>query len=175
MTLLPPINLNGWIETHRELLRPPVGNKVVYTDSEFIVMIVGGPNTRTDFHINESEEFFYMIEGDMVLKVLEDGEIRDITIHEGEIFLLPGGVPHSPRRRAGTVGLVIERQRRAGERDGLRWYCEHCHNILHEEFFELEDIVVQLRAVIERFHGSAELRTCRHCGAVATPPAAPDA
>lgn len=166
--MLPPINFKQWIDEHRHLLKPPVGNKVVYKDTEFIIMVVGGPNARTDFHLNQSEEFFYMVEGDMVLRVAdgENGEIRDIDIREGEIFLLPAGIPHSPQRKPDTVGLVIERQRRDGEQDGLRWYCQDCGGILYEEFFELHDIVEQLRQIIERFYGSEEKRTCSSCGAI---------
>jgi 3-hydroxyanthranilate 3,4-dioxygenase len=164
MALLPPINLEKWVDDNRHLLKPPVGNKVIYEDSEFTVMVVGGPNARTDYHLNQGEEFFYMIEGDMVLKVVEDGEFRDIPIREGEIFLLPGNVPHSPQRKPNTVGLVIERERKEGEKDGLRWYCPECGAVVHEEYFQLHDIAAQLAAVIERFKESKKLRTCPECG-----------
>ncbi len=164
MSLLPPINFSAWIDEHRHLLKPPVGNRVVYRDSDFIIMVVGGPNARKDYHLNEGDEFFYMLEGDMTLKVVDDGEFRDIEIREGEIFMLPGNTPHSPQRRANTVGLVIERQRRDGELDGLRWYCESCGEVLYEESFAMSDIVAQLKAVIERFYASDALRTCDHCG-----------
>lgn len=170
MSLRAPINFKAWIDEHRHLLKPPVGNQVVYTDSEFIIMVVGGPNARTDYHLNNSEEFFYMLEGDMELKVVDEGVFRTIPIREGEIFLLPPDVPHCPVRKADTVGLVIERQRREGERDGLRWYCEECGNVLYEEFFELTDIVTQLKTIIETFYGSEELRTCSSCGNVMQPP-----
>lgn len=172
MTMLPPIPFMRWIEENRDQLKPPVGNKVLYEDSEFIIMVVGGPNARTDFHISESEEFFYMIEGDMVLRVEEEGVVRGIQIKEGDIFLLPPRVPHSPQRGPNSIGLVIERTRREGEIDGVRWYCEDCHNVLYEEFFELHDIVEQLRAVIEKFHADTSLHTCKKCGAVAQIPGA---
>src|SRR5687768_10135066 len=109
MSRLQPLNFKKWIDEHRHLLKPPVGNQMVWEDREFIVMVVGGPNSRTDFHIDESEEFFYQVEGDITLRVIEDGQMRDLPIREGEIFLLPPKVPHSPQRPAGTVGLVIER------------------------------------------------------------------
>lgn len=173
MTLRPPIPFLPWIDAHRHLLKPPVGNQVVYTDTEFIIMVVGGPNARSDYHINASEEFFYMIEGGMVLHVVEDGAPKAIAIQEGDIFLLPPGIPHSPQRLAGSIGLVIERQRREGELDGMRWYCDACHNVLHEEFFVLTDIVVQLRDALNRFHGSETLRTCATCGVIAPVPATP--
>jgi 3-hydroxyanthranilate 3,4-dioxygenase len=164
-TLIPPINFKQWIEDNRHLLKPPVGNKKIWEDTDFDVFIVGGPNARKDYHINQSEEFFYMIEGDMVLKVVEEDEFRDVPIREGEIFLLPSDTPHSPQRQADTVGLVIEHKRPEGVDDGLRWYCDECGEVLHEEFFYLTDIVEQLKGAIEDFWASDEKRTCEHCGA----------
>lgn len=172
MPSLNPLALKAWIDENRHLLQPPVGNKLVWPDTEFTVMIVGGPNTRKDYHIDPGEEFFYQLEGDMVLKVIEDGEFRDITIQEGEIFLLPSLVPHSPQRFANTVGMVVERQRSPEELDHLRWYCESCGEILYDESFHCTDLGTQLKPVIERFHGSEALRTCKHCGAVMEVPGA---
>lgn len=164
--LTPPINFKKWIDENRHLLKPPVGNKCVYEDAEFIVMVVGGPNQRKDYHIDPGEEFFYMVEGDMVLKVVDDGDFKDIAIGEGEIFLLPSNVPHSPQRKADTVGLVIERKRLEGEEDGMRWYCESCHEVLYEAFFHLTNIEKQLKPVIEKVKASEALRTCGNCGDV---------
>lgn len=169
--MLPPIPFMRWIEENRDQLKPPVGNKVLYRDSDFIIMVVGGPNARSDFHISHSEEFFYMLEGDMVLRIEEDGKVRDLAIREGEIFLLPPLVPHSPQRGPNSIGLVIERSRQEGELDGVRWYCEHCHNTLYEQFFQLHDIVEQLREVVETFHHDTSLHTCTRCGTVAEIPA----
>jgi len=162
--MLPPINFKAWIEDNRHLLKPPVGNKVLWRDAEFICMVVGGPNRRSDFHVEEGPEFFYQVEGDMVLRIAEVDGLRDITIAEGEVFLLPPRIPHSPQRRADTVGLVIERQRRPGELDGLLWYCERCENRLYEEYFELTDIETQFTPVFERYFGNEALRRCGHCG-----------
>lgn len=164
MSRFTTINLKRWIDDNRHLLKPPVGNKVVWKDREFIIMVVGGPNTRTDYHINGGEEFFYQLEGDMVLKVIEDGKPVDLTIREGEIFLLPPDVPHSPRRPAGTVGLVIERRRSSDELDGLAWYCESCGEKLYEERFHLHDIETQFPPVFDRFYNNAEHSTCNACG-----------
>ncbi len=122
MPILPPINFKEWIEDNRELLKPPVGNKCVYEDAEFIVMVVGGPNSRKDYHYDLGEEFFYQIEGDMLLKIKDGDEFKDISIKEGEIFLLPPKTPHSPQRFENTVGLVIERTRKEDELDGFQWY-----------------------------------------------------
>jgi len=172
MPSLQTLNLRQWIDDHRHLLKPPVGNKVIYTDSEFIIMVVGGPNSRRDFHVDPAEEFFYQLEGDMVLRVVEDGRLRDLPIRAGEILLLPPNVPHSPRRPADTVGLVIERKRRPGEVDGLQWYCDSCGALLHEEYFPLTDIETELQPAFARFYGNESLRTCRRCGTVMAPPQA---
>lgn len=161
---LMPINLNKWIEEHKHLLKPPVGNANVWEDREFMVTVVGGPNSRTDFHIDDGEEFFYQIKGDIVVKIIEDGKVVDVPIREGEIFLLPSRVPHSPRRPADTIGLVIERKRLAHEKDGLMWLCPKCNEKLYEEFFHLTDLTTQLQPVFERFYGSAKNSTCRKCG-----------
>ncbi len=153
------------------MLKPPVGNKLIYQDSEFIVMAVGGPNVRRDFHVDPAEEFFHQLEGDMVLRVVEGGGIRELPIHAGEILLLPARIPHSPQRPANSVGLVIERRRRAGELDGLQWYCEQCGNLLYEEYLALTDIETQFPPVFDRFYASIDHRRCRRCGAVCPPPA----
>lgn len=166
MSILPPINLAKWIDENRHLLKPPVGNQVVYKDSEFIIMVVGGPNCRKDFHYNEGEEFFYQVEGDMTLPIIEDGKIRKIEIKQGEIFLLPPRVPHSPQRRANTVGLVIERVREKTEADACMWYCESCNHLLHKATFHLDDIVGQLPALMQSFYDDLSLRTCSQCGSV---------
>ncbi len=164
--LYQPLNFKKWIAENRHLLKPPVGNKVVWSDREFIVMVVGGPNSRTDFHVNQGEEFFYQLEGQMTLKVMtREGKMQDIEIGEGDIYLLPGATPHSPQRQANTIGLVIERKRREGEKDGLQWYCEKCQHKLYEEFFVLTQIETQFQAVFERYYQSAHT-TCRSCGHV---------
>jgi 3-hydroxyanthranilate 3,4-dioxygenase len=158
-----PINFQKWINDHREQLQPPVGNKLVFEDADFIVMVVGS-NTRRDFHVNEGEEFFYQVEGDMVLKVHDEGRLVDIPIQQGEIFLLPPRVPHSPRRPAHTVGLVIEKKREPGQLDGFQWYCENCGHKLHEEFLHVTNIVTQLPPLFQRFYGDESKRTCPRCG-----------
>ncbi|WMJ72077.1 3-hydroxyanthranilate 3,4-dioxygenase [Cytophagaceae bacterium ABcell3] len=167
-----PFNFKKWIDDNRHLLKPPVGNQQVYKgNDDFIVMVVGGPNTRKDFHYNEGEEFFYQLEGDINLRIIEDDKPVDIPIKKGEIFLLPGKVPHCPQRPANTVGLVIEKYRNPGEKDGFLWFCENCGNKLYEEYFEMTDIVKQLPVVMEKFYTSEDLRTCKNCGTVMEPPA----
>ncbi len=161
--LTPAFNLQAWIDAHRHLLKPPVGNKCI-VDGDFIVMIVGGPNQRSDYHWDEGPEFFYQLEGQMVLRMQEDGAARDIPIQAGEMFYLPPRIPHSPQRAENSVGLVIERKRLAHEQDGLLWFCEKCNHKLYEEFFTLENIETQFPAVFERFYRSEKLRTCVACG-----------
>ncbi len=160
------LNLMKWINENRDVLRPPVGNKMIYNEGDFKVMVVGGPNMRKDYHLNEGEEFFFQLEGDITLKIVNDGKFEDVPIKEGEIFLLPGNVPHSPQRPEGTVGLVIERDRKPDEQDGLRWYCDNCREVVYEEFFHCTDLGKQLKPVIERYYASDELRTCKACGHV---------
>ena len=164
--MIPPINFKQWIEDNRILLKPPVGNKCVYEDAEFIIMVVGGPNARKDYHFEEGEEFFYQIEGDITLKVIDNGEPKDIPIREGEIFLLPPRTPHSPQRPANTVGLVVERKRLEEEMDAFMWFCESCDTKLYEEFFPLTNIVDDLPPILNRYWENEEHRTCDACGAV---------
>lgn len=170
-----PINLQAWIEEHRHLLKPPVGNKVIYV-GDFIVMVVGGPNQRTDYHWDEGAEWFYQLEGEMVLRIQDaDDEgrvaVRDIPIRAGEIFLLPPRVPHSPQRMPDSVGLVIERKRLPHELDGLLWFCERCNHKLYEEFFTLRNIETDFPPVFDRFYSSRQHRTCTQCGHVNPAPA----
>ncbi len=161
-----PLNLHAWIDAHRDQLRPPVGNARLFEDGSFIIMVVGGPNARADFHVDPHDELFFQVEGDMELVVMEAGQRRRIRIRAGELFLLPGGVPHSPQRPAGTVGLVVERKRGPGEQDALQWFCSTCQARVHEARFELEDIVTQIREAIEVLEADEAARTCGECGAV---------
>jgi 3-hydroxyanthranilate 3,4-dioxygenase len=167
MSPLKAFNFREWIDQHREYLKPPVCNRQIFKHSEFIIMVVGGPNTRTDYHEDPGEEFFYQLEGDMVLRTMQDGSRVDIPIREGEIMLLPPKIPHSPQRFENTVGLVIERRRRLEEKDGFLWYCDHCQYPLYAEYLHVSDIEKQLPPVFERFYGSTKNRTCAACGTVA--------
>lgn len=170
MNLRMPFNFRQWIEENKKFLQPPVNNKVVFKDAEFIIMVVGGPNSRKDYHYNESEEFFYQLQGDILVQVQLDGKMQEIPIREGEIFLLPPRIPHNPRRFKDTIGLVVERKRRHGEKDGLLWFCEHCNQKLYEEYFELTDIQTQFQEIFRKFYTSEKLRTCSRCGEILVPP-----
>lgn|SRR5690554_5993624 len=166
MAVRRPFNFKQWIDEHRHLLKPPVGNKQVYESDDFIIMVVGGPNARKDYHYNEGEEFFYQLEGEIKVKIQEDGKAVEVPIKEGEIFLLPAKVPHSPIRSENSVGLVIELKRTQGEKDGLLWFCENCNHKLFEEYFPLNSIEKDFLPVFKKFYTSEELRTCEKCGTV---------
>lgn len=168
MAIRKPFNLRQWIKDNRDLLKPPVGNKNLYTEAgDYIVMIVGGPNARKDYHYNETEELFYQLEGDILVRIQEEGKAVDVPIKEGEMFLLPAKVPHSPIRSEGSVGLVIECIRKDCEmKDGLLWFCEKCNTKLHETYFVLENIEKDFIPRFKEFYGSIDLRTCKKCNHV---------
>lgn len=171
MAITKAFSFKKWIDENRHLLKPPVGNQVVYKpNQDFIVMVVGGPNSRKDYHYNETEEFYYQLEGDIVVKIIDDGEMIDIPIKEGEIFLLPPKVPHSPQRGPNTIGLVMEVQRRGAMKDGFMWFCEKCGNKLFEEFMNVTDIVKDLPIIMNRFYENRAQCTCKKCGFVMEPP-----
>ena len=170
MDSLTPFNLKQWIDDHRDQLKPPVCNQQVFEENDFIVMVVGGPNARKDYHLDEGPELFYQVEGDMLLKVIDEGTQKDLVIREGEMLLLPPRVPHSPQRFADTVGLVVERARLPHELDGFMWFCDNCAHKLYEEYVYVDDIVGQLPPIFERFYASEEHRTCDECGTVMAKP-----
>jgi len=165
MASLSPINIKKFIADNAEFLKPPVGGKPVYKDTgDFIVVMLGG-NDRTDWHVNPTEEFFYQIEGDMTLRIREDGRTQDLPINEGEVLLLPANVPHSPQRPAGTKGLVIERYRDPGQRDQLQWYCEKCDQLVRGVEGEIHgNLVAFINQETEVYVGDVDNRTCQHCG-----------
>ena len=166
MSIKRPFNLQEWIDNNRDLLKPPVGNKNLYANAgDYIVMIVGGPNARKDYHYNETEELFFQLEGDILVKIQEDGKSVDIPIKAGEMFLLPAKIPHSPIRSEGSVGLVVERKR-PGMNDGLLWFCDNCNHKLHETYFQLSNIEKDFLPRFREYYGSDKLRTCSNCGEV---------
>lgn len=168
--LVSPLNFKAWIEENRHLLKPPVGNKVVWEDGDIIVMVVGGPNNRKDYHYNETPEFFYQVEGDMLLKIMDGNTPKDVDIKEGDIYLLPAKVPHSPQRVANTVGLVIEFPRAKKMKDALEWYCENCNNLLYRKTFKLGNIETDMPKIFDKFYSNEEKRTCTKCATIMKPP-----
>ena len=163
-----PFNLNKWIDENRHLLKPPVGNKSIYPDSEdYIVMVVAGPNARKDYHYNETEELFYQLEGSIKVIVQENGERKEMELDAGDMYLHPAKTPHSPVRSENSIGLVIERKRAGkGFTDGLLWFCDKCNHKLHEVYFELHDIEQDFLPHYQHFYNSEDLRTCVKCGTV---------
>jgi 3-hydroxyanthranilate 3,4-dioxygenase len=170
MQISAPFNLKLWVDQNRHLLEPPVGNKLLFQDSDLIVMAVGGPNSRKDFHHDPGEELFFQLEGNIVLRIVEDGRITEMPIREGDLFLLPPEIPHSPQRPAGTVGIVVERRRGPDELDGFSWYCENCGNRLYLERIAVRNIETELPAVFARFFSNDRHRTCGACGTVMAAP-----
>jgi 3-hydroxyanthranilate 3,4-dioxygenase len=165
MSKLAAFNFQHWIEEHKYLLKPPVGNVQIWTDTDMMVTVVGGPNQRTDFHDDPVEEFFYQLKGDMVLKVIEDGEHRDVFIREGDIFFLPPHVRHSPQRpMEGSIGLVVEPARAAGVKDAFEWYCFSCDALVHRVEVQLVSIVKDLPPLYKAFYQDIAARTCGNCG-----------
>jgi 3-hydroxyanthranilate 3,4-dioxygenase len=174
MPALSPLHLMGWIADNPQLFKPPVSNKEVFPESEFIFMVIRGPNARNDFHIDPGDEIFYQLRGDITVEFIDgDGKRQAAPVREGQVFLVPAGTPHCPVRPADTWGLVIERKRRPDELDRLAWFCDRCQAPLHEVAFSCENIETQLAEAIDRFNGDARLRTCRRCGAVLAVPGAP--
>lgn len=174
MTLPPPFNFKAWIDHNSHLLKPPVSNKLLFENTGIIVQVVGGPNQRVDFHDDPAEEFFYQLRGDMILKIAENGSIYDIPIHEGEVFLLPPHIRHSPQRPVpNSVGLVVEGARHAGTVDGFEWFCFRCGALVHRVEVEVRNIVKDLPPLFDAFYADQDKRTCRKCGAMhpgKTPP-----
>ena len=168
MEMKKPFNLKNWIDKNRGLLKPPVGNKNIYTESgDFIVMVVGGPNARKDYHYNETDEFFFQLEGSISVAVQTENGKEVMQLNAGDVFLLPAKTPHSPIRTEGSVGLVVEMKRaNADAKDGLLWFCENCNEKLYEVYFPLENIETDFLPHFKHFYSSEDLRTCKKCGTV---------
>lgn len=165
---LKAFDLHGFIEDHREELKPPVGNKLLWDDGEMMCFVIGGPNIRSDYHVDPMDEFFHQVEGDMTLRIMEEEgqEPVDIPIREGEVFFLPAHTRHSPQRPEGTIGLVIEPARPEGEMDAFEWYCPRCYHLVHRAELDLTNIVTDLPPIFKTFNTNQDARTCPNCGHV---------
>ena len=167
MARLSAFNFQTWIDEHKHLLKPPVGNQQIWEDADMMVTVVGGPNKRTDYHDDPVEEFFYQLKGDMLLKLYDGEEFYDVPIREGDIFLLPPHVRHSPQRpQEWSIGLVIEPKRQQGQLDAIEWYCFECGERVHRAEMQLKSIVDDLPPVYQKFYASEEDRTCPNCQTV---------
>ncbi|GAA3003098.1 3-hydroxyanthranilate 3,4-dioxygenase [Streptosporangium longisporum] len=166
--MISPIDFTAWIDEHAHLLKPPVGNKMVFERSDdFIVMVVGGPNARTDFHIDPYEELFYQIRGNMHVNVMTPEGPRTVHVREGQMWLLPANTPHSPQRpEEGSVGLVVERIRPEGVLERFLWYCPACSAVVHEVELQVRNIVTDLPPIFQAFYDDEKARTCGACGAL---------
>jgi 3-hydroxyanthranilate 3,4-dioxygenase len=169
MTALnPAFNFAKWVDENQHLLKPPVGNKEMWqAQGDFIVQAVGGPNERTDFHVDPYEEWFYQFRGDMHINLQTDEGIVTQHVREGEMWLLPRNTPHSPQRpNPGSVGVVLERIREEGVLEKFQWYCLNCNHLVHEVELQVRDIVVDLPPVFEQFYADENVRKCDNCGTV---------
>jgi 3-hydroxyanthranilate 3,4-dioxygenase len=161
-----PFNFQRWLDDNAHLLQPPVGNRQVWADADFMVTVVGGPNARSDFHDDPLEEFFWQFKGNAELLVLDRGQFERVPLREGDIFLMPPHLLHSPQRpEAHSRCLVVERQRPPGLVDAFQWHCAHCGSLVRRIEVQLADIVADLPATYRRFYeSSAAERSCPACG-----------
>jgi 3-hydroxyanthranilate 3,4-dioxygenase len=168
MDFLSTFHLKRWVEENQNLFSPPYKtNRLLVHHKDFLVMILRGPNVRLDFHVEPGDEFFYQIEGDIELHLKPEGESREVvTIRQGEIFLCPGSLAHSPRRPENTWGLVIERKRNAAENEEFVWFCEKCDAKVLSRTVTQGEIGKQVAQIYEAFNADAALRTCKACGDV---------
>lgn len=165
MSTLKPINFRQWLRDHEQLLKPPVNNSLVWENADLMVTVVGGPNHRLDYHVDPVEEFFYQFKGNAFLRIMGEEGPYELHLREGDIFLLPPGVPHSPQRpEAGSLCLVIEPKRPAGALDAFEWYCGSCNHRLHRVEVRLTSIVNDLPPLFEAFAADESLRRCTRCG-----------
>ena len=162
-----PFQIQQWISENGDKLKPPVGGETLWKDSKLMITVVGGPNKRTDYHIDAFEEFFYQIKGDIVLRIQEDGKARDVEVKEGDVFLLPAYVPHAPMRPAGTVGMIAEiRREKDDPLDGFAWFCEKCNHQIFRQDAYIEVLERDMPPIFEAFYTDPENQVCDACGHV---------
>ena len=157
-------NLMKWIAENPDKLKPPVGAKTIFQGDDFMITVVGGPNARTDYHVNQTEEFFFQLKGTVTVRIQHEGKPHDIVLSEGSIYLLPADVPHSPMRGPDTVGLIVERIRKNGTMDTHRWYCEKCNNVLFEKTVAIEVLERDMPPVFNAYYGDPQNQCCKKCG-----------
>jgi 3-hydroxyanthranilate 3,4-dioxygenase len=163
------VDLEQWIADNRTRFKPPVSNVVIWPNPDLIVQMLSGPNSRTDFHDDPYAEVFIQLRGTMLLRIVEDGRVRDIAIKEGEIFVCPAHVRHCPQRPADSFGLVIEIQRKGEDLDAFEWYCPKCVNCIHRVEMKLRDPQADAQraaGIFNAFYNDIARRTCNRCGTV---------
>lgn len=163
---LTSFDLMGWIDANRDKLKPPTAAKTIFTLDDFMVTVVGGPNARTDYHVNQTEEFFFQLKGEMTLGIQKDGKAEKVKIGEGCIYVLPANVPHAPMRGPDTVGLIVERIRKDGILDTHRWYCQECNHVLWEKTVFIESLERDMPPIFAAYYGDPDNQKCDKCGHV---------
>lgn len=167
LTYGPPISFPAWLAANAERLKPPVANQQLWDHADLMVTVVGGPNRRTDFHDDPLEEYFHQIKGNAWLELIDRGKRERVDLREGDMFLLPPHLRHSPQRpEAGSACIVIERRRPPGLRDGFEWYCLQCNALLHRVEVQLQSLVRDLPPLFDAFHADEGKRRCGRCGAL---------
>lgn len=163
-----PLNFGQWLDENKARLQPPVGNQQIWKNSDLICTVVGGPNERTDFHDDPYEEYFHQFKGTASLLIADRGKFERVILREGDVFLLPAHVRHSPQRpEAGSLCTVIERSRPVGSLDAFEWYCASCGGLVVRSEMQLQSIVEDLPKAYAAFYDSEPaVRTCPSCGEV---------
>jgi 3-hydroxyanthranilate 3,4-dioxygenase len=157
-------NLLKWISDNPQKLKPPIGANTVFRGDDFMVTVVGGPNARTDYHVNPTEEFFFQLEGSVTIRIQHEGQPHDIVLPAGHIYLLGANIPHAPIRGPNTVGLIVERVRKNGMKDTHRWYCDNCNNVLFEKTVQIDLIERDMPPVFDAYYENPDNQTCKKCG-----------
>jgi len=164
---LSKFNLQQWIEENR-------GNwgrrRTVWEDSDFITVVHRGPNRGKQFHINEGDEIFYQLEGELNFHYINSSDKREVLVLKpGEMFLLPANVPHSPRREEGSWTLVVERKRRPDKIDRWVWFCKSATtSSTRRRRDPAKDPAIKANITVEntnkRLRSDLALSTCKRCG-----------
>ncbi|HMS07833.1 MAG TPA: 3-hydroxyanthranilate 3,4-dioxygenase [Burkholderiaceae bacterium] len=163
-----PLNFQRWLDDNSARLKPPVGNQQIWANSGLLCTVVGGPNERTDFHDDPFDEYFHQFKGNASLLIADRGQFERVPLREGDVFLLPAHVRHSPQRpEAGSLCTVIELARPQGDIDAFEWYCAACGGLVVRRELQLVSIVDDLPRAYASFYGADDAaRTCPHCGQV---------
>ena len=156
-------SLQRWIDENRGDWGQ---RRVIWQDSDFIAFVTRGPNRRKDFHINPGDEIFYQLEGELNLHYLNGGKPDLAVLKAGDLFLMPGGVPHSPRRADGSWTFVVERKRSQAEIDRFIWPCEKCGSKLYETAVRFDDPGDAVRKATDSLKSDPTLATCKQCGEI---------